>query len=70
MITEWDLEQVAGFLNSWSGTKNYLQIRGSHPLTEIWSDLSEAWGNEKLKRRIKWPLHLRVGKVNLPKDKN
>jgi len=61
MITEWDLEQVAGFLNSWSGTKNYQQKTGQHPLNEIWKDLSKAWGDEKLKRKINWPLHIRVG---------
>ncbi|MEJ2103115.1 MAG: class I SAM-dependent methyltransferase [Ignavibacteriaceae bacterium] len=63
MITEWDLKQVVGFLNSWSGTKNYEQKTGRHPLNEIWKDLSEAWGNEKLKRKINWPLHLKVGKT-------
>ncbi len=49
MITEWDLDQVAGFLNSWSGTKIYLQKTGRHPLNEIWDDLTNAWGNEKVK---------------------
>ena len=63
MITEWDLDQVAGFLNSWSGTKIYLQKTGRHPLNEIWDDLNEAWGDEKIKRTINWPLHMRVGKT-------
>jgi len=62
MITEWDLDQVAGFLNSWSGTKIYLQKTGRHPLNEIWNDLAKVWGNEKQKRKINWPLYVRVGK--------
>lgn len=64
MITEWNLDQVAGFLNSWSGTKNYHQKTGRHPLNEIWNDLNNSWGDEKRKRKISWPLHVRVGKSN------
>jgi ubiquinone/menaquinone biosynthesis C-methylase UbiE len=62
MITEWNLDQVAGFLSSWSGTKNYQQKKGHHPLKEIWDDLLKAWGNEKQMRKASWPLYVRVGK--------
>ena len=64
MITEWDLNQVAGFLSSWSGTKIFQQKRGYHPLAEIWDELKKEWGVEKLRRKINWTLYLRVGKVN------
>jgi ubiquinone/menaquinone biosynthesis C-methylase UbiE len=64
MITEWNLDQVAGFLNSWSGTKIYQQKKGHHPLIEIWNDLVKAWGDEKVKQRINWPLHMRIGKMD------
>lgn len=64
MITEWNLDQVAGFLSSWSGTKIYLQKTGNHPLNEIWKDLIKGWGDESLKRKINWPLYMRVGKMN------
>ena len=62
MITKWDLDQVAGFLSSWSGTKIYHQKTGRHPLNEVWDDLTNVWGDEKIKRKIHWPLHMRVGK--------
>jgi len=62
MITEWNLNQVAGFLSSWSGTKIYHQEKGHHPLKEIWDDLLIAWGDENLKRNLNWPLYMRVGK--------
>jgi SAM-dependent methyltransferase len=64
MLTEWDLDQLAGFLSSWSGTKNYLQETGHHPLYKIWDDLKKAWGDEKLKQSVKWPLHVRIGKMS------
>lgn len=65
MITEGDLNQVAGFLSSWSGTKIFQQKRGYHPLAEIWNELSSEWGDEKLKRKINWPLHIRLGKIKI-----
>ncbi len=62
MITEWNLDQVAGFLSSWSGTKIYQQKKGYHPLKEIWDNLVKAWGDEKQKRKANWPLYIRIGK--------
>jgi SAM-dependent methyltransferase len=62
MITEWNLDQVAGFLSSWSGSKIFQQKKGYHPLNEIWDDLIKAWGDEKEKRIINWPLYMRIGK--------
>jgi len=62
MTTEWNMNQVLGFLNSWSGTKNYSQKNDRHPLNEIWDDLKKAWGDEKIIRGVNWPLNIRVGK--------
>jgi ubiquinone/menaquinone biosynthesis C-methylase UbiE len=62
MITEWNLDQVVGFLSSWSGTKIYQQKVGHHPLNEIWDDLLIAWGDEKFNRPTHWPLYMRIGK--------
>jgi len=62
MTTEWNLDQVAGFLSSWSGTKFYYQKVGHHPLNEIWGDLVKAWGNEQLSRTAHWPLYMRIGR--------
>jgi len=64
MITEWNLDQVAGFLSSWSGTKIYQQKKGYHPLSEIWDALVKAWGEEKQNRKVNWPLYMRVGKTD------
>jgi SAM-dependent methyltransferase len=63
MITEWNLDQVAGFLSSWSGSKIFQQRKEYHPLNEIWGDLRKVWGDENLNRTIHWPLHMSVGKV-------
>ena len=60
---EWELGQLAGFLDSWSGTRRYKNERGQHPLSLIWEGLNEAWGEPSQRRSVHWPLYLRVGRV-------
>jgi len=61
MEADWDLHQLAGYLSSWSAVFKYQRHHGRHPLETLWKDLSRAWGPERRKRRVLWPLHMRVG---------
>ena len=61
MKADWDLDQFAGFLDSWSATQRYKEQKGSHPLEMIWDKLAAAWGNENESRPVRWPLHFRIG---------
>lgn len=63
MTTEWNLEQVSGFLDSWSATRLYEKAHNQHPLKHIWQELTDAWGKPSRKLTLRWPLHLRVGRV-------
>ena len=63
MQTDWELGQLVGFLESWSATRRYQQERGQHPVSVIWPELTEAWGDPSQRRHIRWPLHLRVGQI-------
>jgi SAM-dependent methyltransferase len=60
---DWRLEQLAGFLDSWSATRSYQKEWGENPINLIWQSLMEAWGRPDLPRAIRWPLYLRVGRV-------
>jgi len=62
MGTAWDLTDVLGFLNSWSGTANYEKRHGFNPVDLIRPDLRREWGGTK-QRILSWRLHLRVGLV-------
>jgi SAM-dependent methyltransferase len=64
MQADWNLDQLAGFLSSWSATQRYQAERGDHPLRQIWAELSQAWGGAERVRRIRWPIFLRVGRVS------
>jgi len=62
MEIHWNLNQFAGFLDSWSATQRYKAHKGHHPLEIIWPKLLAAWGDENDQRLIRWPLHFRVGR--------
>lgn len=59
----WHLEELVGFLSSWSATRKFAEQEGRHPLPDIMDELEEAWGESEQRQRVRWPLHLRVGKV-------
>jgi SAM-dependent methyltransferase len=64
MRANWDLAHLSGFLESWSATRKYLQANGRHPLSVIWAELVDAWGDPSQRRTIRWPLYLKVGRVS------
>ena len=64
MQASWNLDQLAGFLDTWSAVRRYQAIHSEHPLQQIWSKLSDAWGQSDQTRLIRWPLYLRVGKID------
>lgn len=59
----WTLDNLLGFLSSWSATRNYAEREGRHPLQEVAEQLESAWGEETRQRTVRWPLHMRVGRV-------
>jgi SAM-dependent methyltransferase len=60
LVTEWDLEQVLGYIGSWSAVQRCRDSTGSDPLPALRRALEPHWSGP---RRVEWPLHLRVGRV-------
>ncbi len=58
--TLWSLEQLLGYLSSWSAVQEYTRQHDASPLDEIRPAMEAAWGTAG-KRRIHWPFYLRVG---------
>lgn len=63
MKPDWSLEQLLGFINSWSGVRRFEEREGVHPLQSIWEELNAAWGSEKEVRTVRFPLLMRIGKT-------
>ncbi len=64
MELRWDLENLVGYLNSWSSTRRYIAARGSNPVDQVRDELSVAWGPAQRHRLLQWPLHLKAGRVS------
>jgi len=62
MEINWNLIQLAGFLDSWSAAQRYKAQKGHHPLEVIWDKLLAAWGDENETRLVRWPLYFRIGR--------
>ncbi len=61
MEAEWTLDQVLGYLRTWSATKNFMADRGVDPVTELSGPLQSLWGNAEATKIIAWPIGMRIG---------
>ena len=61
MTATWRLEDLYGYLDTWSATRRYLKARGEHPLLSLRPVLAEAWGGVP-ERQVAWPLFLRLSR--------
>ncbi|WP_394561639.1 class I SAM-dependent methyltransferase [Aquipseudomonas alcaligenes] len=58
---EWDLQQLVGYLSTWSAVQKLEQASGHDPLQELLPRLLQAWGDGQQKRFVRWPLHFLAG---------
>jgi ubiquinone/menaquinone biosynthesis C-methylase UbiE len=61
MKHEWTLEQLTGYLRTWSATAAYARVLGSDPVIPVEEELKRYWGSGR--RLVVWPLHIRAGYV-------
>ncbi|KTD20065.1 ubiquinone/menaquinone biosynthesis methyltransferase [Legionella lansingensis] len=59
-----NLNQLVGYLKTWSAVKEYQLHNQEDPIQLIINKLQDSWGEPNLKHTINWPLHLLVGKIN------
>lgn len=59
----WNLDQLLGYLNSWSAVQHYIKKNGTNPLEQVMDDLKKAWGNAE-SHKVIFPIYIRIGKVN------
>ena len=62
MHEEWTLAELLGYLSTWSATQNFRKARGQDPVEGLASKLAPLWGDEITRRRISWPLSIRLGR--------
>jgi ubiquinone/menaquinone biosynthesis C-methylase UbiE len=65
LAREWNLEQLVGYVRSWSATVRYLRHHGTDPTADFQKSLQQKWGSPQGTRRIAWPFTIRACRVPL-----
>lgn len=55
------LDQLAGYLRTWSGLRRYVRERGEDPVSPLTDEIARVWGPPARARRTRWPLSIRAG---------
>jgi hypothetical protein len=62
MEASWGLDNLIGFLASWSAVRKLVEAQGGAIFEEQSRELERAWGT-KAQKKIRWPLHFRIGRI-------
>jgi SAM-dependent methyltransferase len=60
MQVHWSLEQLLGYVSSWSATARYIKSRGENPVPQLRAVLEPLWGGGEQLRSVKWPVSVRA----------
>ncbi len=63
MECRWTLPQYLAYLGTWSATQRYVRARGEDPVAMLADKFARAWGDPRQPRLVRWPLGLRVGRI-------
>lgn len=58
----WSINELEGYLNTWSALQKYLAVNNSNPVPELVQKIRPFWGNTE-KQRISFPVHLLFGQI-------
>lgn len=58
----WNMDELIGYLTTWSATQKYIADKGEHPVEAVRQELTAAWGTPDRKLQFECPLIMRVGK--------
>jgi SAM-dependent methyltransferase len=59
----WGLDDLIGYIDTWSAVRAAEKTVGREPIDRFRSDLAQIWGDPAQPREINWPLSLRVGRI-------
>jgi len=63
ITTEWSRDDLLGYLGTWSATRAYMKEKGIDPLPALEQRLESLWPDRDRRKMLRWPLHMRVGRV-------
>lgn len=63
MRESWTLDDLAGYVGTWSAVRALEAEEGEGAVRAFREDLARAWGDPSAERTVRWPLTLLVGRV-------
>ncbi len=57
------LDELAGYVRTWSATRAYLKRHGEDPVERLVAELGPVWGDPQQSRLGRWPVAMRVGRI-------
>lgn len=64
MRVSWSLDQLLGYIGSWSATRRHRDAEGADPIPALRAALAPRWGAAA--RDVSWPLTVLAGRVMKP----
>lgn len=64
MKARWTLEELMGYINTWSAVTVAQKELGSNPVDALRESLKAQWGDPNTKRLVTWPLSIRAGRIH------
>lgn len=61
MSARWSLDQLTGYVTTWSAVRRYQSATGIDPVPALRAALAPHWGNEA--RKVSWPLVIKAGRI-------
>jgi len=61
MLARWTLDDLLGYLSTWSATQKFIEKNNADPVASINDELLALWGASEEIKQVRWPLKLRVG---------
>jgi len=61
MEKSWNFYQLLNYMDTWSAVKKFQLEKRSNPLSQIRSELEQAWGDVRKEKGIVWKLNARIG---------
>jgi SAM-dependent methyltransferase len=63
IVEDWTLSDFLGYIRTWSGLIKYVEARGEEQVHSFERGVGEVWGNPRVAKRVRFPLHFRVGEL-------
>jgi ubiquinone/menaquinone biosynthesis C-methylase UbiE len=59
----WMLDDLVGFMRTWSGRQRFMEAHGRDPIDDVLSPLADAWGDADQPLEIAWKIYVRATRL-------